>query len=391
MSPSGRIWGPRLAAGGHPPAPRRILAIQTQRIGDVLCLTPLLTALRRRFPAARLAALVQPPADQLLAGNPDLDSVIAYDPRAMRRRPAAWAGLTRRLRVEQFDWAFSVHAASSVALALRAAGIPWRTCVWRYGGVKPPPWARLYTQAIVQERQRGEQHEISYNLDALRALGIEPQHEGVRVGVSPTAAAAATRILGAAGLVAGDRFAVLHPGHSGGRQEWPAEHYAALGDRLGGELGLAVALTGSPAEVPLCARVAAAMRGPALNLGGRLTLPQLVAVLARARLYVSVPTGPMHLAAALGTPVIALFGPRELMIDRQRFPPFDSAPFRPGRPEPLRHAEVLSATPCDCPRMRACVVPTCLREIHPDRVFAAARVLVAPTGARVTEREEIGV
>ena len=76
MSPAGRIHAPRGAAGGHPPAPRRILAIQTQRIGDVLCFTPLLTALRRRFPGASLTALVAPPADQLLAGNPDLDAAV---------------------------------------------------------------------------------------------------------------------------------------------------------------------------------------------------------------------------------------------------------------------------------------------------------------------------
>src|SRR5438045_595013 len=77
----GRDWG-------HPANPGAILAVQTQRIGDVICFTPMLTALRRRFPEARLTALVQPPAHELLAGNPDLDRVIVYDPAVVRRRPA---------------------------------------------------------------------------------------------------------------------------------------------------------------------------------------------------------------------------------------------------------------------------------------------------------------
>ena len=72
-------------AAGYPEGARRILAVHTQRIGDVICFTPMLSALRRRFPGAWLAALVQPPAHELLAGNPDVDSVIVYDPEAIRR------------------------------------------------------------------------------------------------------------------------------------------------------------------------------------------------------------------------------------------------------------------------------------------------------------------
>src|SRR5437764_7581217 len=124
---------PVIGRAGHPAHPRRILAIQTQRIGDVLCFVPLLTALRRRFPAARLTALVQPPADQLLRGHPDLNQVLVYDPHVFRGRAGRVLALAAQLRRTRFDWALVVHAANSVSWAIRAAGVPWRTCVWRYG------------------------------------------------------------------------------------------------------------------------------------------------------------------------------------------------------------------------------------------------------------------
>src|SRR5437016_2516663 len=89
---------PVISRAGHPAQPRRILAVQTQRIGDVLCFIPSLTALRRRFPAARLTALVQPPADELLRGHPDLDQVLVYHPSVIRGRPHRIVALAAHLR-----------------------------------------------------------------------------------------------------------------------------------------------------------------------------------------------------------------------------------------------------------------------------------------------------
>ncbi len=412
------------AESGFPAPARRILAVQTQRIGDVLCFTPFLTALRRRFPRARLTALVQPPGDQLLRANPDLDNLLVYDPAAARGRPVALGFLVRQLRQERFEWAFSIHAASSVSLALRLAGIPRRTCAWRFG--RPPAWGRRYTQSILQHRERGECHEVEYNLDLLRALGIQPEHEGYRITVLPDAAARATRVLRAAGIGPGAPFVVLHPGHAGGRLEWPPGYFARVADRIVEDLGIPVALTGSAAEAPLAERVRGAMDNRASLLAGRLTLPELAAALRAARLYVGVSTGPMHLAAAVGTPVVSLYGPEELIPERTRFCPYSVQGGRPSgqrfRPESnsnsnsssnsavarsavTRHAarptppaspiqnpkskiqnlEVFSPSPCDCPRMRECARGTCMRAIKPDTVFAAVRTLLEETATPVAE------
>jgi ADP-heptose:LPS heptosyltransferase len=400
---------------GHPPGPRRILAVQTQRIGDLLCFTPVLTALRRRFPAARLTALVQATGDELLRYNPDVDGVIAYDARAVRGRPAALLALSRALREQRFDWAFSVHAAGSASWAIRCAGIPWRSCVWRYGASRPPAWFRLYSQGIIQERHRGVKHEVEYNLDALRAVGVEPQHSGMWVTVPAWAEAGADAMLGSrtgarrapaeddgacllaqqhlidstrgiAGAHSGHGgsaavldaprfleaprgFVVLHPGHAGGRQQWPADHYARLGELLT-SAGCRVVVSGSAREAPLCERVTTQMRSPALNLAGRATLLELAAILRSARLFISVPTGPMHLAAAVGTRVVALHGPQELSADPIRFAPYYADATIP------RHCPVFSPAGCDCRRMRDCRSPTCLRAITPEIVFDAAKSLL---------------
>src|SRR5262249_27845101 len=117
------------------------------------------------------------------------------------------------------------------------------------------------------------------------------------------------------------------------------------------------------------------------NLAGKLDLEELAALLHSARLYVSVPTGPMHLAAAVGTPVVALYGPEELAADRVRFAPYAGG-LAPCTREPgagskgPHHAAVCSPAACDCPAMRACRTATCMRAITPGAVFIAAVRLI---------------
>src|SRR5438067_1648480 len=134
---------------------RRILVVQTQRLGDVLCATPLFTALRNQFPESHLAALVHRPMDELLVGSEDLDEVLVYDRRTTHRSMLSRLALIAELREQRFDWVISIHAASSVAFALWQSGIAWRTCVWRYAEHRPPHWARWFHQHVRQDRGAG--------------------------------------------------------------------------------------------------------------------------------------------------------------------------------------------------------------------------------------------
>ncbi len=346
---------------------RRILVVQTQRLGDVLCATPVFTALRRQFPAAHLTALVHRPHDLILRGNPDLDAVLTYDRQSTHRPAAARLRFLRELRAARYDWALSLHAASSVAAALHLAGIPWRTCVWRYQEYRKPHWARGFHQHVRQDRRIPGRHEIEHNLDVLRELGFDPPALAYRVEVLPDERAAACEKLLRVGRDPNRPLAVVHPGHGGGRQAWGAERYAAVADGLAA-MGFQPAVTGSPAERELVAAVTGAMRGTALPLAGELSLRELAAVLAGAALFVSVSTGPMHLASALKVPAVTLYGPTDLRVERTRFSPYGSP-----------HRAVVSPVECPCASSHTCADPACMRGISPEAVLDAARALTAET------------
>lgn len=350
---------------GLPASIRRLLVVQTQRLGDVVVLTPTLTALRRCFPEAELDVLVHRPQDTLLVGHPDIDHVLTYDRQTTHRSPLARLSLARELRSRKYDWALVIHAASSVAAGLCLAGIRAKTCVWRYGPDRPPALAWCYSGRVVQHREREERHEVEHNLDVLRELGIKPDHDGLRLPVTQAEQAEADRILTDSGRITAARLAVLHAGHGGGRQCWSPARYAALGDRLAG-LGMQVALTGAPKEVDLAQEIGRSMAHDPLFLAGKLSLRVLVAALARADVFVSVPTGPMHLAASQGVPVVALYGPSDLDIDRARFHPY-GVPYR----------AVTSTVPCNCPGSHTCEMPICMDGISVGAVAAAVESLFA--------------
>lgn len=342
---------------------RRILVVQTQRLGDVLCATPLLTALRNQFPLAHLEALVHAPHDALLRENPDLDGVITYDRQTTHRSLASRLRFIGELRERQFDWALSIHAASSVAFALWHSGIPWRTCVWRYGSYRRPHWAHSFHQHVRQDRRVGHKHEIEHNLDVLRELGIEPRHSGYRVALRPDERERVRELLRKLGRDESRKLAIVHPGHGGGRQEWESARYSAVADGLA-ELGYQVVITGSKGERPLVAGVVYKMKQHALDLAGAVDLRGLAALLAEASCFVSVSTGPMHLASAMGVPAVTLYGPTDLRIESTRFCPY-------GSPA----TAVMTRVPCTCASSRTCANAVCMTGITPTMVLDAARQL----------------
>lgn len=350
---------------------RRILVVQTQRLGDVLCATPVFTALRHQFPLAHIEALVHSPHDVLLRENPDLNGVITYNRQTTHRGLLNRLKFIAKLKERQFDWVLSIHAASSVAFALWQSGIPWRTCVWRYGNYRRPHWHRSFHQHIRQDRRVGEKHEIEHNLDVLRELGFEVRHQGYRVVLRPDERDRARSVLEQHGRQPDRPLAIVHPGHGGGRQQWPPEKYGEVADGLF-DAGYQVALTGGPRERELVAKVARSMRTRAIDLAGAVDLRGLAAVFAEARLFVSVSTGPMHLASAMGVPAVTLYGPTDLRIESTRFCPYGS----PAQP-------VLSPIPCNCSGAKTCPLPVCMTGITPQMVLSAAQQLAA-TGPKLS-------
>ena len=275
----------------------RIVLVQTAFLGDVILTTPLVAALRRRFPTAEIAMLVTPAATALVAAHPGLDRVLLDDKRGSGRGARGLFRLVRMLRRERFTIALAAHKSLRTALALRAAAIPRRI------GFATAPGAALYTDRVPRPP---DGHDRDRLLALLAPLDIVPDAAATHpwIGVDATTRARATTLL--APHDDGRPFAAICPGSAWRTKRWPAHAFAALVRHLDAD-GYRCLLLGGPDERALTAEVAAAAAGRAVDLGGATDLALLAAVVARAAIVVSNDSGPMHVASALDVPQVAIF------------------------------------------------------------------------------------
>jgi len=278
----------------------RILIVRLSAIGDCLHTLPVLCALRERRPQAFLGWLVEGRSGDLLREHPALDELIIV-PRGWLKSPRIIWQLRRRLRMLRFDVAIDVQGLTKSAIAARLSGAPRRIGMTGVDGRELSPWLN---NEHVEPRAT---HIVDRNLELLGPLGVTaPQ---VKFGLPRPAAdeSRATGIIAEAGLEAG--FAVINPGAGWPSKLWPPERFAAVARYLGHDRGLAsLVVWAGPQEKAMAETIVAAGEGYA-RMAPATTLTDLSAVVRRARLFVGSDTGPLHLAAAVGTPCVALFGP----------------------------------------------------------------------------------
>lgn len=322
---------PRRGAGGPPPL-QRILVVLPNWYGETLFATPFLRLLRQQQPEAFLATLGSPRCREVLAHHPGLDAIIDYDERGTHRSLLAKWRLARQLRRERFDAAFILRRSLSRTVFVALAGIPTRVGTanpktgWLLTHRAPTPVAPL--------------HKASTYLPLLEAVGLSAVPGPYEYTVTALERRQARERL-AAERADGRPLVVLHPGANWAHKRWPPERFAALADRLIASRGAQVAVTGGPDDAPLAEAITGQMRQRALVLTGRTTLRELGAVLGEAALVVANDTGVLHLAAALGRPVVALFGPTS---PRLTGPLGD-----PARTIVLHHPDCCPRVPCTRP------------------------------------------
>jgi len=332
------------------PHPGRLLIVRTDRIGDVVLSLPTVTALRRAFPRAHLAALVQPSVQEVVACQPDLDSILLDGP--LER---GWRGFFRlviRLRRERFDAAVLLHPTWRLALALRLSGIRIRA------GTAYRAYSFLFNRQVREHRKVSQKHESEYNLSLARAVGADARRVEFRLNVPNTAAAAVRSFLNGTPIGFRRPLVVLHPGSRGSALDWPPTRFADLADRLA-EAGVPVVLTGGENEIDAVDRIVRQSASKPVSAAGRFDLKGLCALLKRADLLVSNSTGPLHLAHALGTEVVGFYPPLTPAHPR-RWGPYgrmDSV-LMPGRPE------------CRTCRRRRCPDWNCMDRISVDGAWA---------------------
>ncbi len=350
---------------------RRILVVLPTWVGDAVMATPTLAALRGRFDQAHITLYGGTMALEVLAGLPLADETRGDTSKGRGTLAALRAG--KALRADRFDLAVMLSNAFRVALLCRVGKIRRRVGYARDGR----GWL-LTDKLEVPRRDDGRPRPtpaIRYYLALAERLGCRSEDRTMHLAVETSFAREAEAMFVDAGIAADRPVVLINPGASfGAAKLWPPERFAAVADALVERHRAQIILNAAPAEKPIAAAVGEAMRArPAISFAERdNTLGLLKAITARCDLMITGDTGPRHVAAALGTGVVTLFGSTDpdwttIDYDRERIVRID--------------------VPCGPCQEKVCPLPPgpehhqCMRRITPETVLAAAEELLATTEA----------
>jgi heptosyltransferase II len=281
---------------------KRILIIQTAFLGDVVLTIPLIMATKKAFPDAYLSVMVIPKGKDILQNNPDIDELIVYDKKGKDRSWIAFRALVAKTKAHHFNVAILPHRSFKSALLCFLARIPKRI------GFATAAGRFLYTDKVPY-RQSIKIHEIDRNLDLLKSLGVRDKKSTIFIDPGKEAVNYALELCNEYEIKAADLVIGINPGSVWPTKRYATEKYAALADRLIQELKATVMIIGSPADAPVADKMAHEMHETAINLAGRNSILQMTALMKRFNLLVTNDCGAMHIAVALGVPVVAIFGP----------------------------------------------------------------------------------
>ena len=294
---------------------KNILIVRTDRIGDVVLTTPAVKILRQTYPKARLTMLVQPLTKDLVEENPYLDEVLVDDREHKNRGMAGFWKLVGTIREKKFDMAVIFHTKRRTNLLCFLAGIPVRL------GYKDKKFGFLLTHPVEDRRFRGEKHESQYCLDVLRVFGIPCEETEFFVPLHQDAEVWAEQFLAQNSIAPQEILVALHVGASDPSKRWLEEHFAELIDRLLGKYHCKIVLIGEVAIRHITRKVLSLTHGPIFDLTGMTTISQLASLLKRCAFMVSNDSGPVHVAAALGVPVVSIFTRNQPGINPERWQP----------------------------------------------------------------------
>lgn len=341
------------------PVPRRVLIVKMSSIGDVLHATPIARALREAFPNAYLAWAVDQRCAEVVQGNPWLDEIVVM------RRPGGplrqlWDYWRTTRALPPFDWTLDLHGIARSAVVTYASRAPFRV---GFAGTRE---GSRFAYTHVVKPPNGTLHRVDYYAAFVEQLGIPVRQREMLLPRQPEHNAEARQLLRE---VANGTGPLVAMSLTAGRPQkcWPVEHFAALADRLIGEHHCRVVLVGSFSDRPVVETMKAQMRYTPADFAGRIGLKTLAALLNVVDLFVSADTGPMHIAASVKTPVVALFGPTD-----------------PALYGPYAVEHVVLRKPCRCaPKWRRakCGATSCMRALSVSEVEQAAIRLLEKVGA----------
>ena len=338
--------------------PASLLVRATNWLGDAVMTTPALAGIREGFPDARIVLLARPLVAELFRHHPDVDEVMVYE------RPGRHEGTLGRLRLagelrrRRFDGALLLQNAFDAALIAFLGRIQERA------GYPTDGRRILLTLPVPLTPGILERHEVEYYLCLLDGLGIpRPMPASLKLTVTEEEKEAMATRLALFGIERGAPIVAINPGATfGSAKRWYPDRFAAVADALSEEWGAAIVVVGSPAEAPLAGEIEAATRKPLINLAGKTSVRDLMALLSLSAFLVTNDSGPMHIGAALGVPLVAIFGP----TDWRRTSPWTSL-------AKVVRVEI-DCSPC---RLRTCDRGhECMLGVTPEMVVGAALQLL---------------
>lgn len=334
---------------------KRILIRSTNWVGDAVLTTPAIRAVRKNFPCAEITILAKPWVAPVFHGNRLVDNIMAYDSGGRHKGIIGMSRLIRLLRREKFDLGILFQNAFEAAFLAYMAGIPLRL------GFDTDCRGFLLSHPVRLEPGDKEVHEIDYYLAVLERASLKPDGRGLTVAVSDEERRQAGDILETYGITGRDRVVVgINPGAAyGSAKRWPVERFAAVCDEIGESRGSDIVIFGGPGEKNTGRQVSGLTKRPCVNLCGKTTLREAIALIERCELFITNDSGLMHVAAALGVPVVAVFGPTNPVTTG------------PSSPESCIVQVPASCSPClkpECPGDHRC-----MRDITVDMVLESAR------------------
>ncbi len=334
----------------------RVLIRGTNWIGDVVMTLPAVAAVRKTWPRARISILAKPWVAEVYRLSPDVDEIIPFEePGRHSGIPGKWR-LAADLGRYRFDCAILLQNAIEAAILARLAGIPLRV------GYNSDGRGALLTHSVRRSSEIRRVHQIDYYLAMVGAVGCLPAGRDIRLSPGADYAVTSRRLFAEYGLEENRPLIGIAPGAAyGPAKKWFPERFAAVADRLIDDTGGQAVLFGSTGDRESTAAVAQSASHPLVDIAGKTSLKEAMALIARCNLFLSNDSGLMHVAGALGVPTVALFGSTN---------PAATSPA--GEKSVVIHHAV-ACGPCLKP-----VCPTdfsCMESIGVEEVYAAARKL----------------
>lgn len=335
---------------------KRVLIRSANWVGDAVMSLPAVTAIRKGFPQAEMAILAKPWVAGLFQNNPIVDRVILYENPGIHQGIQGKWRLARKLKKDRFDIAVLLQNAFEAAFISFLARIP------RRAGYATDGRRILLTHPVVCDHECKQDHQIDYYLRLVESLGFRSVGHTPVLKISREQQEETNHMLNSLGVREAEEIVGISPGATyGSAKQWFPERYGKLAEKIGKDLGSRVLIFGTQEDKKVSAQLAHHSGIPLIDVTGLTTLAQAMALIARCRLFITNDSGLMHVAAALRTPVVALFG--------------STNPRKTGpRGEFCRViSKPLSCAPCmkpECPERRQC-----MEQISVDEVYGEVKAI----------------